>query len=35
MQLTDQNARIKKQLSNFSKKKQNFALRLNYGKKKI
>ena len=27
--------KTKKQLSNFSKKKQNFGLRLNYGKKKI
>ena len=27
--------KTKEQLSNFSKKKQNFALRLNYGKKKI
>ena len=27
--------KTKEQLSNFSKKKQNFALRLNYAKKKI
>ena len=27
--------KTKKELSNFSKKKQNFALRLNYAKKKI